>query len=370
MLTKTDVGADLHFGWFIPTSGDTSAIGLPEAGIPPSLDMFTRVAKSVESAGFEYALVPVVPSCYEAWISCAMVAAKTDRLKMLVAARPGYVLPQLTAKMVSTFDQLSSGRVLINLIAGGSVSELAGDGIFYPHDERYEVMDETVHLMKRLWTEDEPVTHNGKHFELIGGRVLPRPYQQPHPAFYLGGESSAAREVGAKHANTYLLWGDTPEKTEERVRDIRARSLKYERPAELRFGMRFQVVVRETERQAWEAAEALIAHASDEARARRMQSHEESEADNRMKELAQAEGYRIARHLWSGIGSVRAGAGVAIVGNPEQVANTIDEFIQIGCTEFCLSGYPHDREAERFGELVMPLLKHPGVTPPVQQSAS
>jgi alkanesulfonate monooxygenase len=319
--------------------------------------MFTRVARAVENAGIEFALVPVVVSCYEAWISCAMMSARTERLKMLVAARPGYILPQLTAKMVSTFDQLSKGRVLVNLIAGGSVSELAAEGIFYPHDERYEVMDETVEIMKRLWTEDQPVTHKGKHFELIEGRVLPRPYQKPHPPFYLGGESPAARDVGAKHANTYLLWGDTREKTEERVRDIKARALKFGRIDDLHFGMRFQLIVRETEKEAWAAAEALIANANDEARARRMLAFEDSQADNRMKQLAQAEGYRIGPHLWSGIGAVRPGAGVAIVGDPQQVAATIHDFVDIGCTEFCLSGYPHDVEAERFGKIVMPLLK-------------
>lgn len=348
---------DLHFGWYIPTSGDTSAFGVPEASIAPDLDMFTRVARAVENAGIEFALVPVVVSCYEAWISCAMMSARTERLKMLVAARPGYILPQLTAKMVSTFDQLSKGRVYVNLIAGGSVSELAAEGIFYPHDERYAVMDETVEIMKRLWTEEEPVTHKGKYFELQEGRVLPRPYQQPHPPFYLGGESPAARDVGAKHANTYLLWGDTREKTEERVRDIKRRAAEYGREAELKFGMRFQLIVRETEGEAWEAAEALIANAGEDARARRLLAFEESQADNRMKELAQAEDFRIGPSLWSGIGSVRPGAGVAIVGSPQQVAATMHDFIDVGCTEFCLSGYPHDVEAERFGELVMPLIK-------------
>ncbi len=234
---------------------------------------------------------------------------------------------------------------------------MAAEGIFYPHDERYEVMDETVTIMKRLWTETEPVTHKGKHFELVESRVLPRPYQQPHPPFYLGGESPAARDVGAKHANTYLLWGDTREKTEERVRDIKRRAAEYGREDQLKFGMRFQLVVRETEKEAWEAAHALIANVTDEARVRRLEAFEESQADNRMKELAQAESFRIGPNLWSGIGSVRPGAGVAIVGSPEQVAATIHDFVDIGCTEFCLSGYPHDVEAERFGELVMPLLK-------------
>jgi alkanesulfonate monooxygenase len=344
----------IRFGWFIPTSGDSTALGDPAATIPPDLDLFIRVATAAENAGMEYALVPVAVPCWEAWISCAMVAARTERLKLLVAARPGYILPSLTAKMISTFDQLTKGRIYINLIAGGSAEELAGEGIFYDHDERYAVMDETVEIMKRLWTEESPVTHEGRHFKLYGGRVMPRPYQQPFPPFYLGGESSAARDLGARHANVYLLWGDTPERTAENIRDIRRRATASGRVKDLRFGMRLQVIVRETEEDAWLAANALIASVREQSIDRRQRTWQESQADNRMKELALAEGYRIGPHLWSGIGAVRVGAGVAVVGNPEQVARTLNDFADIGCTEFCLSGYPHDQEAERFGRLVMP----------------
>jgi alkanesulfonate monooxygenase len=319
--------------------------------------MFLRVARAAEDAGFEYALVPVAPACYEAWIACAMVSARVERLKMLVAARPGYILPSLMAKMIATFDQLSKGRVCVNLIAGGSVDELAADGLFHPHDERYAIMEETVEVMKRLWTEPGSVNHTGRHFRLVDANLGVRPYQRPFPPFYLGGESPAARDVGAKHANVYLLWGDTPERTAENISDIRRRAESYGRSEALRFGMRLQLVVRETEAEAWRAADAIIANATDAAMSFRQSNWRDSQADNRMKELAKAEGYRIAPHLWSGISAVRPGAGVAIVGDPEQVTATIREFIEVGCSEFCLSGYPHHEEAERFGRLVMPYFR-------------
>ncbi len=173
---------ELHFGWFIPTMGDTTAFGDPNARTAPSLELFERVAKAAEAAGFEYALVPVQTECYEAWIACAMVAARTERLTLLVAARPGVIAPTVTAKMISTFDQLSGGRVAINLIAGGSPTELAGDGLFHDHDARYRLMDETVEIMKRVWTEEGPVTHRGDHFAVEGAVVKPRPLQKPHPS--------------------------------------------------------------------------------------------------------------------------------------------------------------------------------------------
>ena len=344
----------VRFGWFVPTAGDTTAIGDPAADDPPSMEMFERVACAAEQAGFEYALVPVQTACYEAWISCAMMAARTERLKMLVAARPGFMAPTLTAKMISTFDQLTQGRVCINLIAGGGAAEMAADGCFLDHDERYEVMDETVTLMKRVWTETDPVTHHGKHFRVENAMVRPAPYQRPYPPFFLGGMSDAAREVSAKHADVHLFWGDTPERIALDLADIRKRAAKYGRADKLGFGMRLQIIVREREEEAWAAADRLIASESDKHKRAIAGLWEQSECNSRMKQLGQRDDLRIAPHLWSGITTVRPGAGVAVVGNPEQVADTLQQFVDIGCTDFCLSGYPHDEAARQFGRWVMP----------------
>lgn len=347
----------IRFGWFIPTAGDTTAIGDPGSDIPPSMEMFERVALAAENAGFEYALVPVQTACFEAWVSCAMIVAKTKRLKMLVAARPGFMAPTLTAKMISTFDQLSRGRIYINLIAGGGAAEMAADGCFLDHDSRFEVMDETVTLMKRVWTEAQPVTHAGKHFRVEKAIVLPRPYQMPHPPFFLGGMSEAAREVSAKHSDVHLFWGDTPERIAVDLNDIRARAARYGRADKIGFGMRMQVIVREQEKDAWTAAEHLIASASEKHKRMIEELWEQSECNSRMKQLGKKDGFMLARNLWSGITTVRPGAGVAVVGNPEQVAQILQKFVDIGCTDFCLSGYPHDQEAERFGRLVMPYFR-------------
>ena len=347
----------IRFGWFVPTSGDTTAIGNPAAEIPPGIELFERVAQAAEKAGFEYALVPVQTACYEAWISCAMMVAKTSRLKMLVAARPGFIAPTLTAKMITTFDQLSKGRIYINLIAGGSASEMAADGCFMDHDTRFEVMDETVALMKRVWTEKQPVTHRGKYFHVENAQVLPRPYQLPHPPFFLGGMSEAAREVSAKHADVHLFWGDTPQVIASEIADIRKRAARYGRGDKIGFGMRLQIIVREQEKDAWAAAEHLISGASDNFRRMIEELWEQSECNARMKQLGKRDGYMLAPHLWSGITTVRPGAGVAVVGNPQQVADTLQQFVDVGCTDFCLSGYPHDVAAEQFGRMVMPFFR-------------
>lgn len=347
----------LRFGWFIPTYGDMERYDDPSTFTPPSLDLFVQIARAAEDYGFEYALVPVGQGCWEAWVSCSMVAAHTRRLKPLIAVRSGYVLPTVMAKMVTTFDQLTGGRLCLNLIAGPGGAESAAEGIHYSHDERYEVMDETVTLMKRLWTEESPVTHDGRYFRVENAVLDPRPYQKPYPRFYIGGISPSAKHVGAKHADCYFFWGDTPARVSEETIAIRGLAANYGRKNELDFGMRLLVVVREREEDAWEAAWNIISVASDQYKDALQKDWLESQAFSRQKELAQTKDYRIAPHLWSGIATVRAGVGTAVVGNPEQVAETLQEFVDAGCTEFCLSGYPNLPELDRFGRLVMPFFR-------------
>ena len=369
--------SDVHFGWFLPTWGDTAAFGVPSAARPRTLSYFVKVAQAAEDAGMEYSLVPVQVNCYEAWITCAMVVANTVKLKALVAARPQFFAPSVMAKMITTFDQLSGGRVLINLIAGGDKAEMLGDGDFIRnngnwelrnHDQRYEIMDESCDIMRQLWTSEEPINYDGKWFHLENSIVQPRPFQQPYPAFYLGGLSPAAKEVSAKHVNVFLLWGDTHEKIAEEIADVRHYAAKHGRENEVRCGMRLQVIVRETEEEAWDAAWGLIEHATDAQRNRAGNTWQESQANLRVRELTKQEGFRLTCncrrcqsmggcHLWAGIATVRPGAGVSIVGNPEQVAETIRGFMDIGCSDFCLSGYPHDEAAEYFGRLVTPQFK-------------
>jgi alkanesulfonate monooxygenase len=353
----------IRVGWFIPTAGDTTRLGEDPTEIPPSLAHFVEVARAAEEAGFAYALVPVQTACWDAYISCSFVAARTERLKLLLAARPGFVNPTVMAKMLATFDQLSGGRVMVNLIAGGGAAEVEADGLFLGHDDRYALMDESVELMKRVWTSRTPVDFEGRFVRVRGARVLPRPLQLPYPPFYLGGGSPAAEAVSARHADVHLFWGDHPARIAEhvaRLTDHAASCADRQATGPLRFGMRLQVIVRDTAAAAWEAAHRLVAGERAATRARVRTMWEQSSIQARQQELAAGDGAGLHveghPHLWAGIGRVRPGAGVAVVGDPDQVTATLREFIDAGCREFCLSGYPHHLEAERFGRLVLPQL--------------
>ncbi len=346
----------LEFGWYLPTHGDTTAYGVPEAQVPGSPELCDRVVQAAERAGFEYLLIPVGSTCWEAWISGAFMAARSSKIKPLIAARPGYINPVLLAKMISTFDQMSGGRICINLIAGQNESEVVAEGVRYAKEERYALMEEEVSILKALWTGRGPVHFEGRFHTISGAHIRPRPLQQPFPKFYLGGGSRQAWEMSAKHSDVHLFWGDLPERIAANIAEIREMAKAHGRENAIGFGMRLQVICREDERDAWEAADILVRDASERQKQEMKTLYNKSEANRRVQELAREHGDLLLPHLWTGITKVRPGAGIAVVGNPAQCAGTLQQFIDAGCHSFCLSGYLHDEEAERFGRLVRPII--------------
>ena len=276
----------LEFGWYLPTHGDTTAYGLMEAQIPGSPELCDRVVAAAEQAGFEYLLIPVGSVCWEAWITGAFMAARSSRIKPLIAARPGYINPVLLAKMISTFDQMSGGRICINLIAGQNESEVEGEGVRFPKEERYALMEEEVSIIKALWTTRGPVNFEGKFHTLSGAHIRPRPLQQPFPKFYLGGGSRQAWELSAKHSDVHLFWGDLPERIASNIAEIRQMARAHDRENDIGFGMRLQVICRENEADAWEAADQLVRHATERQKQEMKTLYNRSEANLRVQQLA------------------------------------------------------------------------------------
>ena len=352
----------LTFGWFLPTSGDTTCLSEPSARLPQSRELFDEIVDVVDEAGFSYMLMPVNAACWEATVTGAFYLARTRNVAPLIALRSAYCNPVLSAKMYATLDQLSGGRLCINLIAGINDDDTRADGIPDTKVERYEKMDEEVEIMKRLWTSNGPIGFAGKHYQ-VDSQIEPKPLQQPHPPFFLGGGSEQALEISAKHSSVHLFWGDRPESIRNKIADLRERAARYGREDHIEFGMRLQIVCAETEEAAWADAYQLIG-AADELNLANMRMNKNavegirrtSEANRQVWKLLEESGedMKLGPHLWAGISKVRAGAGIAVVGNPEQVAATLDEFVDAGCTSFCLSGYPHASAARTFAEKVMP----------------
>jgi alkanesulfonate monooxygenase len=352
---------NLTFGWYLPTHGDTTAFGNPAAKMPSSPELFDSVVDEVDRGGFHYMLLPVTSVCWDAYVLGSYYGARTRNVAPLIAIRAGYANPTLTAKIFATLDQMTRGRLCINLIAGLDNSAAEADGVFDTKEVRYDKMDEEVQIMKRLWTTNEPIGFTGKHYR-VNQVIEPKPYRKPYPPFFLGGGSAQAADISAKHSAVHLFWGDTPEMIAGKVAELRARAAEYGRADRLKFGMRLQIICRDTEKEAWQAADDLIAGTS------RLVMQEiaggskvvddikkTSEANRRVWDLLEQSGdsMRIHPHIWTGIATVRTGAGIAIVGTPAQIAATIEEFVEAGCTSFCLSGYPHAAAARTFSQQIL-----------------
>ena len=224
--------------------------------------------------------------------------------------------------MISTFDRMSGGRICINLIAGQNESEVEGEGVRYAKEERYALMEEEVSILKALWTTRGPVNFEGQFHTLRAAHIRPRPLQQPFPKFYLGGGSREAWEMSAKHSDVHLFWGDLPERIAANIAEIRAMASAHGRENTIGFGMRLQVICREHEKDAWEAADILVRNATERQKQEMKTLYNNSAANQRVQQLAREHGDLLLPHLWTGITRVRPGAGIAVVGNPAQCADT------------------------------------------------
>ena len=306
----------LEFGWYLPTHGDTTAYGLMDAQIPGSPELCDRVVQAAEAAGFEYLLIPVGSVCWEAWITGAFMAARSSTIKPLIAARPGYINPVLLAKMISTFDQMSGGRICINLIAGQNESEVEGEGVRYSEGRALRTDGGGSLDPEGAVDHARTAKLRRKISQTVGAHIKPRPHQQPFPKFYLGGGSRQAWELSAKHSDVHLFWGDLPEKIASNIAEIRQMARAHGRENDIGFGMRLQVICRENEADAWEAADQLVRHATERQKQEIQTLYNKSEANLRVQQLAREHGDLLLPHLWTGITKVRPGAGIAVVGNP------------------------------------------------------
>jgi len=262
--------------------------------------------------------------------------------------------------MAATFDRLSGGRLLINVVTGGDPVELAGDGIHLDHDTRYELTDEFL----TVWREEmqgREVTLRGRHLDIRGGKLLFPPVQTPYPPLYFGGSSEAAMKVAAKHVDVYLTWGEPPKQVAQKIRQVRLLAEKQGRT--VRFGIRLHVIVRETEREAWDAANRLIRYVDDEVirASKRALSRSDSVGQQRMSQLSgfTKTDLEVSPNLWAGIGLVRGGAGTALVGDPRTVAERMREYAALGIDTFIFVGISPPGRGVPGGRTALP-----GAAPP------
>jgi len=343
-----------EYAWFgALCDDDYEFLGVPDATLRSSWSHCREIVRRAETNGFDNVLLP---SGYTLGIDstafASAIAVETSRIKLLLAVRLGeLVVPQL-ARQIATLQQIAGGRLVINAIS----SDLPGETM--SSDDRYQRTTESIAILRALLA-GKRVDFDGR---FVSARIDPPriAVDAPHdPVIYFGGLSEAARECAAQSCDIYLMWPDTTAQMSHVMREMNGRAAKHGRS--LRYGWRSHVIVRETESQARAAAERLVsrldAQTGASIRAKSLDSQSAGVArQSELRESADADGY-IERHLWTGVGRARSGAGIAIVGDPDQVTTKIREIRDAGVDTFILSGYPHLAECDLFARLVLPQLR-------------
>jgi alkanesulfonate monooxygenase len=359
----------LKFHWFLPTYGDSRYIvggghGLPadvaSGSRPATIAYLAQIARSAEQLGYIGALTPTGAWCEDAWIVDAMLANATETFKFLIAIRPGLISPTLAAQMAASFQRYSQGRLLLNVVVGGEPHEQRAYADFSAKEERYERADEFLQILRALW-ERPNVNFKGRFYQVENATLPSRP--DPLPPLYIGGSSSGAGPVTARHIDVYLTWGEPTPAVAEKIARIRA--LADAEGRTVRFGIRLHVITRDTSEAAWAEANRLLS-AIDPETIKSIQAglaRSEGEGQRRMLALhgGSTANLEIEPNLWAGFGLVRGGAGTALVGSHTEVARKIKAYAKLGIEEFVLSGVPHLEEAYWFAEGVLPQLKRDGL---------
>lgn len=263
---------NVHLHWFLPTGGDGRTLvdrhafsggalerspGGPISGVrAPDLDYLVQIAKAAEQLGFEAVLTPTGTWCEDAWLTTVALAQHTERLKFLVAFRPGVISPTLAAQMASTYQRLTNGRLLLNVVTGGDSAEQRRFGDHLDHDQRYARTDEFLSVVRGVWggSSQEPFDFAGEHYRVDGGYTALPP--DPRPEIFFGGSSAAAGPVAARHSDVYLTWGEPPQQVKEKIDWIR--SLAEHEGRTVRFGIRLHSISRDSARDAWATADRLL----------------------------------------------------------------------------------------------------------------
>jgi alkanesulfonate monooxygenase len=336
-----------------PEGADGAAVHVIGGEIDPA--WVRDFSRAHEQAGFDKVLVGYTSSAAEGFVVSTFAAAHTERLAFLIAHRPGFVAPTLAARKAATLDHFSGGRVALHIITGGSDLDQAKDGDWLDHDTRYRRTDEYLALLRRTWTEDRPFDHTGEFYRMAKAFSEIKPLQKPSIPLYFGGASEAAHLIGAKHCDVYMLWGEPLAAIRQRIAEVRAVAARVGR--EPRISVSLRPIIARTEGEAWDKARGILAKVQAKQGDRTLPLPEAVGARRLVDFAREAEVHD--KRLWTPIAAAVAGAGntTALVGTPEQVAESLLDYCDLGVTTLLIRGFDPLNDAVEFGRELIPMVR-------------
>jgi alkanesulfonate monooxygenase len=340
--------------------------------IPPSapvinLEHIAAAAAIHENGGFDRVLFAFHSTSPESILIAQHVAAITTKLKLMIAHRPGFTAPTLAARQLATLDHLTNGRVSVHIITGGNDQELAQDGDHLTKDERYARTSEYLDIVRSEWTSETPFDYAGRYYTVDRGHSNVRPQGADGIPIYFGGSSDAAFVVAGKHADIYALWGETHAQVAETIKRVREAAAPHGRSP--RFSLSLRPILAETEEAAWakaarllDKAKALRASASGERLINvddKAAGHQPPNEGSRRLLAAAAQGARLDKRLWTEMAALTGASGnsTSLVGTPEQVADALLDYYDLGVTTFLIRGFDPLEDAFHYGRDLIPRLR-------------
>lgn len=355
------MSSNSEFLWYIPNDVKAGHRGDSTVDNHNSLETLTTQAKALEAFGWKGALIGTGWGRPDTFTIAAALAACTTTFEPLIAIRPGYWRPANFASAAATLDQLTSGRIRVNIVSGLDNLAAYGDSEGGQAD-RYARTKEFMGLVRKLWTE-ENVSYKGEHFEVTESTAAPRievRRNRQHPKLYFGGASAAAERVSATEADVQLFWGEPLDGVQERIERLKTLSEELDRDlAPLEFGLRITTLVRDTADQAWKDAEAKVAEMA-KTQGTGWNDHRQAIAVGQKRLLdLHSRGEVLDDNLYTAPGKFGGGgAGTTwLVGSAADVARSLRKYEELGISHFVLADTPYLSEIKRQGEQLLPLLR-------------
>ena len=333
------------------------------SGVSFDRDYTLRLARAHEEYGWDRVLFAYGSGSPDPSPAAAYIAARTEKLQILVAHRPNVSYPTFAAKTFATLDHISDGRLAVHFITGGNDHEQQREGDFLTKDERYARTREAIQIIKKAWTSHEPFDHEGTHYRFTDFVSDTFPVQQPHPRVSFGGSSPAAYAAGGAEADIYCLWGEPLAQTAEQIESVKAAAKAAGRTDVPKIQVAFRPIIAPTEELAWEKAYDTLARikarkAGAPLSRRHPLKNPENSGSQRLLAVA-AQSDRHDRALWTPTAAETGGAGnsTALVGTPETVAQALLDYYDLGVDILSARGYDLLDDAIDFGRHVIPLVR-------------